>query len=223
MGIFDLVFPKLCLGCGKNGGYICTICVGRMAKAREKCSECARYSYGGKTHQSCRQKRGLEGVVSVYRYEGLIRKAILKLKYNFVSELAEELGLITANELKKTGLLKGKRVVLVPVPLSGSRGRWRGFNQAAEMGKVVAREMCWNYAEILTRKKKTDSQTGFNREKRQENVKEAFCLKANSLINSSYVYVVFDDVWTTGATMKECGKILKKGRVREVWGLSVAN
>jgi len=157
MGILDLIFPKKCLGCGGGGGYFCTKCMEGIVKAKEKCPMCVRYSYGGKTHRSCWQKWEMDGVVTIYRYGGIVRKAILKLKYNFVSELAEELGLIVANELKKSGLMKDKKVVLVPVPLYSSRGRWRGFNQAAEIGKVVAREMCWNYAEILIRKRKTES------------------------------------------------------------------
>jgi len=122
--------------------------------------------------------------------------------------------------------MKGEKVILVPVPLYGPRMRWRGFNQAAEIGKVIAREMCWNYAEILERRKATESQTGLDKKNRQKNVRGVFQINPRSgseLTASDCVVVVFDDVWTTGATMRECTEALKRGGAKEVWGLSLAS
>jgi predicted amidophosphoribosyltransferase len=263
MGLIDFIFPKKCLGCGGGGSYICDGCLAKVARARVGCPKCGGYSFGGKVHRSCRRAWGLDGVVSIWKYEGVIRKAVLKLKYNYVREIAEELGERAVFELKKTG--KNERVILVAVPLFKRREKWRGFNQAAEMGKIIAGEMGWDFSEdLIVRKKGGVAQAGLGREERMKNVRGVFVLnsvncsalstalragpvdtgpitkdassvdqnrklksvtKNTSFAASDFIknkIVIFDDVWTTGATIKECGKVLKRAGAKEVWGMTIA-
>jgi len=228
--------------------------LGRVRKGKWQCPECGYYAFGGKVHGSCARKRGLEGRMVIWKYEGVIRKAIIKLKYGFASEIAEELAECMVIELEKSKVWK-ERMVVVPVPLAKARGRWRGFNQAGEIGKRVASGMGWEYwPDLLVRRQSTKPQVELSGEERAENVKGVFSvnpavvsrgssdifycsasrpgrygayyenasLTASKAKTSVPRVVIFDDVWTTGATTRECGKVLKKAGVERVWGMAVA-
>jgi ComF family protein len=102
--------------------------------------------------------------------------------------------------------------LVLPVPLHPARLRQRGFNQAyllvRSWGDVVARD-------ILQRTRRTSPQTGLGRKDRLKNVKGAFAVKDPALVKNRHVLLV-DDVYTTGATVMECARILKKCDVAQV-------
>ena len=108
----------------------------------------------------------------------------------------------------------------------GQKERERGFNQAEMIGKLVAREWGLKYIPMLSRVRATPPMYGLNRRQRKENVEGAF--KINSPITNSQMctnwgtVILVDDVWTTGATMRECARVLKRVGVKEVWGLTLA-
>lgn len=103
---------------------------------------------------------------------------------------------------------------LIPVPLHGRRLRQRGFDQALELAKAIARHkglpLC---TDILARVRHTDAQTELNAAQRRRNCKDAFVLKKRSL--PSHV-ALLDDVMTTGTTVSECAKVLKQAGVNRV-------
>jgi competence protein ComFC len=223
VGIIDLVFPRVCLECGRAGRYICDDCLRRV-------------------------DRGLmsDGTVFVWRYEGVVRKAILRLKYNFAFDIASELAERMVVELKKNPFLPREKCFLVPVPLHFARKRWRGFNQSEILGRLISERMGWDFtSDLLVRNLSTQPQVKLGGKERRENVKGAFALnsrcvstlstaqsaalssarattKAVSFATLNSEWVVFDDVWTTGSTMRECCKVLKEAGVKEVWGLTIA-
>ena len=222
MSFVDFIFPKMCLGCGMSGCYVCTSCLSKMTSAKEICPGCGKYSFCGKTHLICKNRCDFDGLVLVWVYEGVVRKALIQLKYRFSNDLVRELVEGSSVELvKKTKDWGG--CVLVPVPLEKGRERWRGFNQTEEMGRVLARKMGWEYSELLCKTKKTKTQVGLKGKEREENVRDAFLTnkKLTGFINKNKRYVIFDDVWTTGNTLKECAKALKKEGIKSVWGLVV--
>ncbi len=224
MGLTDLVFPKNCLECGNSGGYICESCLKKVRGANLVCSECGRYSFGGKTHKYCRRGQCLDGTVSIWKYEGVMRKAVIKLKYNFAYEIAKELVQKSIFEIKNRTSFP--RAILVPIPLHRRRQNWRGFNQAEEIGRLVADEFGWKFLpNLLVRKISTLPQVSLSRERRRENVKEVFSLNPiyRSLTFRDNLFLIFDDVWTTGSTIKEACKVLKKAGAKEVWGLTIAS
>ncbi len=218
----DFIFPRTCLGCGASGKYLCSQCIQKIKKAPEICSYCGSYSFRGATHQSCKRPLGLDGAFSAWNYEGVMRKAILALKYKFASEIAKELAAILANELRKRPLQLTK-AVLVPIPLHRQRKLWRGFNQTEEIGKLVAEKMGWKFEKnLILRQVDTLPQVQLKKEKRKSNVRGAF-----SLNPTHQSPVLFDDVWTTGPTLKEAAKVLKtcfrrleKG-TGKVWSLTL--
>ena len=74
---------------------------------------------------------------SVFKHEGVIKRAILELKYNFSFDLSTELADLVYRKVKNYYVFKNKNTVLVPVPLSKYREQWRGFNQTEALGKGV--------------------------------------------------------------------------------------
>lgn len=226
MGCLDLFFPKNCLECKKAGKYICMGCLARVERAKLICPVCKKYSFNGKTHTFCVNKYALCGMHSFYKHEGVIRGAILALKYRFASAIAEEL--VDALPV----VLGFKNAILLPVPLHKKREKWRGFNQAAILGQMLADKNNWGFNEsLLHRVEDTTPQVTLGKAERLQNIRGKFAvnekalgvvLEAKADTMSQPTFIVFDDVWTTGATINEAAKVLKKEGFKDVWGMSVA-
>ncbi|MBI4029493.1 MAG: ComF family protein [Candidatus Blackburnbacteria bacterium] len=224
MGIFDFLFPKHCVGCGKNGTYFCQDCVERAKPAFPLvCPVCERASIDGITHTKCKSRVSPEGLFSVWEYTGVPRKLIVQLKYKFVEEAAYDLAHGVFPELSKSypSWLKGQNT-LVPIPLYWKRENWRGFNQVKSAGELIVEQMGWEFKEILIRTKNTKHQVGLKGRQRQENVQGIFSLASNITIKQFNKIILFDDVWTTGSTLKEAAKTLKQAGVGQVWCLTLA-
>ena len=221
MGLLDLIFPKTCLGCGKEGKYLCDDCLAKVRPAKPICAYCEKASIDGFSHTKCAKKLGLDGLTSIWEYEGVIRKAILSLKYKYSTLVGQELSEKFIGRLL-TGCDPVKADVLIPIPLYWYRENTRGFNQSVEIGREVAAQMGWKFiSDLLIKTKSTVSQVELKGNARRQNLKGTF------VINSSIKYrvssiVLFDDVFTTGSTLREAAKVLKRTGVTKVWGLTIA-
>jgi ComF family protein len=226
--LLDFFFPKKCLGCGRWGSYFCQTCLKTVNPFEEFiCPGCRRPSILGKTHLACQKKCPLIGLTCLFPYQGPVKKAIKKLKYGLVTDLAEELitKLLNRNLVKNQGLIlpKGKRITLIPVPLHPRKQRQRGFNQAALLGKLVTEKIGWDFnSELLIRRRYTKPQVKLKGQKRRQNIKGAFEVNQEVKLKKSVFLIIFDDVWTTGSTLKECASALKKAGFRQLWGLTLA-
>lgn len=209
MPILDFVFPKFCLECKTPGKYLCPACLEKVRRVGFF-----------RLHQI---PYGLDRAFSAWQYQGVARKAILGLKYRFVSEIAEELTKAFVSEIKKRPLRLNK-AVLVPIPLHPRRRRWRGFNQSEEIGKILARSMGWDFVpKFLERKIERTPQVELKGKARKENVRGVFTVNSQKLPTSDKTpFILFDDVWTTGSTIKEAARVLKRSGVKKIWGLTIA-
>jgi len=116
-----------------------------------------------------------------------------------------------------------KNFVVTAVPLHFTRLLGRGFNQSELVGKGLADRLNLVYADnILYRSRKTDSQVEKSKSERRENVLNAFKIFDRKLVKNKKILLV-DDVITTGATVKECAKVLKRAGAKEVWALTLAH
>lgn len=197
MNIIDFIFPKKCLECGKEGKYICEGCLAKVGR-------------GGisKDH------------ISIFRYEGVIRKAIIALKYKFSTEIAKELAKVCVEKLLANRY--SLKAALVPIPLHWYRRNFRGFNQSEEVGKLIAKEMGWKFIpNLLVKRKPTKSQVELRGADRHKNLRGAFSLNSSFRISDSD-FIVFDDVFTTGSTLREAIKTLRLASAQKVWGLTIA-
>jgi len=228
--ILNFLFPKYCLGCGKQGSYFCPKCLQSAKAIKQICPVCEKQTPFGQAHNFCQTRNCLDGLISFFAYEGIIRLAIHKLKYRLVTDLKEELWQIINNDWQKREeemmvlkkFLNTERPLVVPIPLYWHKENIRGFNQASLFGEKLSLKFNLLFSDkILVRKKNVPSQTKLTQKEREENVKGIFSVSPN-IHNSLFNILLVDDVWTTGATLKEATRVLKEGGVKRVWGLTIA-
>ncbi len=220
-----MIFPKACLDCGKEGKYICENCLSKVRILKPACPYCEKASIDGFTHIKCRRKYGLDGLTSIWKYEGVIKKAILALKFKYSTEVGRELSSAFLDTLRSQ---YAKYYIpntnsLVPIPIHWHRQNVRGFNQSVEIGKLVAKEMGWGFnPDLLIKHKSTSSQVELSVEERKHNLKGAFYLNPSYIQHTIADILLFDDIFTTGSTLHEAAKVLKHGGVKKVWGMTIA-
>ena len=208
--LLDLIFPKFCLGCKKEGSFLCEDCFSTLEIST--------------SHRKFKGKN-LADLYFPVNYENfLVKKLIQNFKYPpLIKELKKELALIIVSHF----LLLDKKpnfsqFVLVPIPLSKKKLKCRGFNQAEEIGKELA-----NFLKIplisdcLIKIKETKDQVELSEKERKENVKGAFFTKNKEKILGENVLLV-DDVFTTGSTMEEAARVLKEAGAKKIVGIVVA-
>jgi len=154
-------------------------------------------------------------------YEGPIRDLIHSFKYSHHTHLRYPLALLTLEGLREF-LTEQEPHTIVPVPLHRSRLRQRGFNQAVLLGRVLSHNLSVPMTpDLLVRTRRTEPQVELSAEKRRLNVKGAFSVKKPGLVVGKRV-LLLDDVMTTGSTMDECAKELKKAGALSVIALTIA-
>lgn len=220
--LLNFLFPPRCVNCGRLGRYLCQRCTSEIKIIEQQvCPVCERPAVNGQTHPKCQTKFSLDGLTSFFVYDGPIKKAIKKLKYQFVTDLANEL--ISLTNVISTA--RDDKCIFVPVPLHWRRLNWRGFNQSELLGKLMSARLKVRFApDLLIRKKYTQPQVKLKGKERKENIQDAFVVNPKFLksLVSSLQFLVFDDVWTTGSTLKTCGKVLKEAGAKKVCGMTLA-
>jgi ComF family protein len=219
--LLDLIFPKYCVGCGKEGVWLCKDCKEKIIYIKNPtCPSCNRLTSNGKFCNRCRSDSYLTGViVAAYYNEGPLKEAIHNYKYNLIFDLKHELSDILSETLNKRW---NKKAYLVPVPLHKKRKAERGFNQS----ELLTEEICKKFNFILiknklVRKKYTTQQVKLSGKKRRQNMIGAFGWIGGKEIKNKTIILV-DDVYTTGATLQECAKMLRLAGAREIWALVLA-
>lgn len=175
--------------------------------AGSRCQRCARL-----------RRVFLDQGVSLFRYEGTVRLAIERLKYDRVTDLAPALGAYLAEGTQKLPPAD----LLVPVPLHPARVRERGFSQTLLLAQAAGEQSGLPVdSRSLVRTRHTRSQMGLSREARLVNLRDAFRVRGNALEGKRVILV--DDVITTGSTLNECARALKRAKVRAVYALTLAS
>lgn len=156
----------------------------------------------------------------VSHYEGLMRDLALKLKHGDATYLPRSLSSWLVEAGKEFWL---QTDYLIPVPLHRWRLVRRRYNQATLLARAIAKRTKLPVLNnILIRHKATASQGHKTRQERVKNVQGAFTVKdSHGLLNGKTVTLI-DDVWTTGATLEACAKVLKKAGVSTVNVLALA-
>jgi ComF family protein len=211
--ILDLIFPKKCYGCNKEGQYFCSDCLDKLNNIPIK------PLVGSK----------LEGCLSLFKYKSIIKSALLDLKYGFVTDLTDELVYICISRIKKDypSLLKywlDNNFIFIPIPLHQHRYNWRGFNQAQILGENIAAKLGLKYSDqILYRTLNTSAQAKLkDKTDRLTNVSSAFILNSNLSKNLPKNIILFDDVTTTQATLNSAVSAFNFSHENHCWGLTVA-
>lgn len=237
--VLDAIAPPRCAGCGWFSEHLfcgrCAPRVRRTDQGAEVC-ECCGERFDplaviapGTVCAACRKvdeaKRPIARARSLWMLRGPVRLAVHDFKYRRHTRLAPWLGAHMALVAQSDPILSRAHAV-VPVPLFAWREWTRGFNQSAMLAREVSRVLGVPCLDALRRVRHTPSQTTLTREARGANVSGAFAVRARSA--SKYLeatggpILLIDDVWTTGATLYECARTLRKAGCREVYALTLA-
>ena len=233
--LIDAVYPPRChichdfLQCGQpeNGsGFFCQACSDDFNPITSPiCPVCsAPLDASQEDHwcEDCLRKRPhYEATHACYLYDGAVMDVIHQFKYGAKSYLSESLGPLFA-QFTGNLFLKSDKLLTMPVPLHPKRLRERGFNQSLLLARHVAVQLGTDLDFLsLRRIKYTSPQTGLGKEERRKNVRNAFQLTHSEAVKGKTVLLV-DDVATTGNTLNECARILKKSGSRDVFCLVLA-
>lgn len=237
----DLLLPPACLLCGQSlpsdhsqrsfcrdcrasmspiGPAHCSRCAQPFSSFLDAATGCADFrdsiAVSRLTHlcgNCLKRPPAFSMVHAVGIYQGGIKDAVHRLKYRNQLTLAKPLGQL----LGKVVEAAGDGFVpdcIVPVPLHPGRLRRRGYNQALEVTRPIAQQLCIPIdTTLLQRIRKTPQQQGLSAIERRSNLRNAFALTMAPAVQR---ILLVDDVMTTGETVRECCRTLLAGGVREV-------
>lgn len=229
-GILDLCLPRSCAGCETvdtgSSRFWCGECLIRLDSLHSPlCPRCGRPfpdAPDGPDHlcgECARDSFSFDAARSAVLHSGIVRDRIHQFKFGgklqWVPPLVDLLEIVYPD----SGFPEPD--VMMPVPLHVSRLRERGFNQsgllAGELGRRLGLRVSFD---LLVRKERTDPQTRLERRERLKNVRGAFAVTDRNIVRGVRVLLI-DDVFTTGTTLSECAKTLKRNGASEVYALTV--
>jgi len=217
-GLVSLFYPPFCAMCSRAvdpGESLCAVCAATASRIMPPfCAKCSRPFAGAITGTftcaNCEDRAlHFDAAVSAYRSRGVVRKVMHDFKYGRQIHLRHLLGRWLGDALDDPRLAGRRFDCIVPVPLHSARKRERGFNQAELLALALHRLTDLPLQNALQRTRYTTTQTQFDRSERMENLRGAFRLRRGSNVQDLRMLLV-DDVLTTGSTLSECAKVLKK-------------
>lgn len=230
--LLNLFFPKFCLGCRKEGIYLCDDCRAFLEVAEFDYCLCEQKPVRltspsqGKC-QRC-QNKNLSGLFFAlsYKEKDLTKRLIYQFKYEpYLKDLSKTLASIIVEHfilVEKNTNEVWENSVLIPVPLDKKKLKSRGYNQSEEIAKELSKVLhAPVISDCLIKIKHTSPQMELSKEEREKNLEGAFMVKNPSAIAQGKVFLV-DDVYTTGSTMEQCARVLRDAGAKSVWGICIA-
>jgi len=193
------------------------------------CTSCQRQALGGLTHPVCQTRYGIDGVFPSLVYKGVVKKLVYVFKYPpYLHDLKPQLvDLFYEGIIQKEYLipLLTAQSVFIPIPLHAAKFRKRGYNQSFLLAESLAKRFDMQVADCLKRNKPTKTQVGLSKDDRKQNIANAFSLRGDvsNLVKSYKHALLVDDVVTSGATLREAAKVLKRAGFAYVWGVTLAH
>ena len=205
--ILDYVYPKICGICGKrifSNSYTCANCLSILKCYRERIIlNNSSYDY----------------MLNMYEYTGIIRRLVCKFKFREGKYLAKTFAELIAKKIIQLDL---KFDIIIPVPVSLKRYFERGFNQCEEITKYIGKSLKKEInTDILLKMKNNKRQSILNIDERKNNVLNVYKVKYSEKIKNKTILLI-DDIYTTGATINECAKMLKKYGAKKVLVITIA-
>ena len=206
--MIHFLFPRVCGICNEkiNERYTCTKCLNILEYYQEK------YLLGKSASMY------FDELICLYPYKGILKSKMLQLKFYQKTYLTRTFGDLVSYTIAKKNI---KSDMIIPVPISNQRLRERGFNQAELISKTVSEIMNIKIeTHTLTKIKNNLKQSTLDLNQRNQNVSDVYEIKNSSKIKGKTV-ILLDDIYTTGATMNECARILKKNGAAKVIAIAV--
>lgn len=203
--LIDFLFPEKCLGCDKKGLSLCKNCLSQ-------------------THLSLYKN---EDIYAIFSYKNILIKKIIKnLKYKRKKSALEKLIYSNSNifeKIIKENISKPKQeIILIPIPQHKKKQTIKGYNQSEIIAKQISKIFNIEIKKILIKTKNTKSQVETKSKiERLQNISNSMDIKKS--INKDFLYIIIDDVYTTGATINEAKRVLKKHGAQKVIAITLAH
>lgn len=208
----DFLFPPTCGICGKIGNNLCGKCQLQIQDSNLFLNQIQDYGSDNTKY--------FEQHYFLFSYKGLIREKIIQYKFNDKPYLADMFFEFFVKNEKVCGFFKNYDII-GPVPISSKRRKTRGYNQSELIARRIGNTGLIQYENILKKVKENQIQSSLNKIQRIENVKNVYKVQNELKIRKKKI-VLFDDIYTTGATVNECAKMLKQSGASEVAVVTVA-
>lgn len=227
-----LLFPSFCRLCreplgGPGERVVCGACLDRLEpRSGPLCVRCGRFLDTAAGEPVCGRCLEREPAYAVQRscglYGGTLKDVILLFKYRRYAPLARPLARFADGCLGADGRLWDGADALVPVPLHPARRRERGFNQSRLLARELGRLRGLGLLDgVLVKVRNAPAQAGLKAAERERNVRRAYAARHPDRV-AGKVLVLVDDVTTTGATLRECARVLVEAGAREVRAVTLA-
>ena len=179
------------------------------------------------THLGCKTSYGIDGIISTIAYKGIVKKLLNQFKNPpYLSDLKGILGRIFYEGLIQeegfNSFLKNKNIVFVPVPINKTQERKRGYNQSELLVQELSKRFNIKMANMLSRKMEMKPKLELAKKDRGSAIGSEFIVNKKHLENLKGLKVILvDDITKTGATLRECARVLKVHGVKKVMGITL--
>lgn len=207
----NLIYPPICGICGKlDKNFLCHKCQKQLElHAKFKVESNQNMDYYFQKH------------LYIFEYQGMIRKVILKYKFNDKSYLYKTMVNFLLKNEKFFQILKSYDTI-ISVPISKKRRKERGYNQSELIAKEIAKNLSIEYNNrCLFKVKNIIEQSKLNKEERQRNIQGVYKLYNQKLLQDKKILLI-DDIYTTGSTVNECSRILRQAQPKVIDILTLA-
>ncbi len=203
--MINMIFPPVCGVCGKidNKG-ICNKCFLKLMALAEN-----------RIMDQWETEKNFHQLIYIFKYEGMIRKIILDYKFNEKSYIYETFVNFILKDEKIFEKLQTYDTI-IPVPISKTRMKERGYNQSFLIAKALGNKLNIHIeTNCLIKTKNVIEQSKLNREERKQNIQNVYELENKQILNNRKILLI-DDIYTTGNTINECSKILKQANPNRI-------
>lgn len=207
----DLIYPPVCGICGKLcNEFLCKKCY-IMLKKQARCM----------VDNYVNHDKNFDEHLYIFKYEGIIRKIILRYKFQDKSYLYKTFVDFLLKDENLFEILK-KYDTIIPVPISRKRQKQRGYNQSELLAREIEEHTNLKCESLcLFKTKDIVEQSKLHREERIQNIQGAYELKNPQLLVHKKI-ILLDDIYTTGSTVDECCRILREAKPRKLGVLTIA-
>ncbi len=203
-----LILKSSCINCGRNNkNSFCLSCINQLQKIPENhCGICQSTSFKDNQCLEClRRTEHFIKLSSIGVYNGLLKNIIYDYKYQSMINYSQPLSYLLSESLKNSLPIK-KINIITSIPLHKDKLKKRGFNQSELLARDLSKILNIKYCEVFGRTRDTKPQFSLNLKERQENLDSAFEIIYPKI--KSKTILIIDDIFTTGATIQECCKIV---------------
>ena len=220
-GFLDLFFPTFCVACKKpvahQDNHICEECLQSIKISTEKCSICSGLLEAGKCIFCSERKVYIDKNICCFDYEGAIKNLMAGYKFRGHKRISKVFSTLFINSVVDMP----KADIITWVPMTKKKVWKRGYNQSQVLAKELGKQYRLKYLKLLDESKEALVQRELNIAERFFNILGRYTVLNKSRVLGKSI-ILIDDVFTTGATINECARVLKEAGAEKIFSITIA-